>query len=63
MKRKPAPDNAWKIAEELQVQPKDCMYIGDTNTDMQTGKAAGMYTVGVLRDSGTGKNWRKIMRT
>ena len=26
----------------------DCMYIGDTNTDMQTGKAAGMYTVGVL---------------
>ena len=23
MKRKPAPDNAWKIAEELQVQPKD----------------------------------------
>ena len=48
MKRKPAPDNAWKIAEELQVQPKDCMYIGDTNTDMQTGKAAGMYTVGVL---------------
>ena len=24
------------------------MYIGDTKTDMQTGKAAGMYTVGAL---------------
>ena len=25
---------------------------GDTNTDMKTGKAAGMYTIGVLWDSG-----------
>ncbi len=48
MKRKPAPDTAWKIAEEFQVKPEECIYIGDTNTDMQTGKAAGMYTVGVL---------------
>lgn len=48
MKRKPAPDNAWAIAEKFQVKKEDCMYIGDTNTDMQTGKAAGMYTVGVL---------------
>jgi phosphoglycolate phosphatase len=24
------------------------MYVGDTDTDMQTGNAAGMYTVGVL---------------
>ena len=24
------------------------MYIGDTKTDMQTGSAAGMYTVGAL---------------
>ena len=24
------------------------MYIGDTGTDMQTGKAAGMFTIGVL---------------
>lgn len=46
--RKPAPDGALKIASYLQVQPEECMYIGDTKTDMQTGKAAGMYTVGVL---------------
>ena len=48
MKRKPAPDNAWMIAERFGIKPESCMYIGDTNTDMQTGKAAGMFTIGVL---------------
>lgn len=48
MKRKPAPEGAWKICDKLGVAPKDCMYVGDTNTDMQTGKGAGMYTIGVL---------------
>ena len=26
---------------------QECLYFGDTNTDMQTGNAAGMFTVGV----------------
>lgn len=46
--RKPSPQGALLIAEELGIQPKDCLYIGDTNTDMKTGAAAGMDTVGVL---------------
>ena len=45
--RKPAPDGALRIAEKLKVLPGECMYFGDTNTDMQTGRAAGMFTVGV----------------
>jgi len=48
VKRKPAPDMALTIAKQLGVDPSECMYIGDTDTDMQTGKAAGMYTIGVL---------------
>ena len=48
MKKKPDPSGAWKIAKKLQVEPSECMYVGDTNTDMKTGKAAGMYTIGVL---------------
>ena len=48
LKRKPAPDMALAIANKLGVEPSECMYIGDTDTDMQTGKAAGMYTIGVL---------------
>lgn len=46
--RKPAPDGPLKIAAAFGVKPEECMYIGDTKTDMQTGKAAGMFTVGVL---------------
>lgn len=46
--RKPAPDGAWKIMDKFDVTKEECLYIGDTNTDMQTGNAAGMHTVGVL---------------
>ena len=45
--RKPDPEGVFRICEELQVKPQKCMYIGDTATDMQTGKAAGCLTVGV----------------
>lgn len=45
--RKPAPEGAWMIADQFDVRPEECMYVGDTDTDMQTGKAAGMMTIGV----------------
>nr|WP_294665956.1 HAD family hydrolase [uncultured Blautia sp.] len=48
VRKKPAPDGPLKIAEQFGVSPKECMYMGDSGTDMQTGQAAGMYTVGVL---------------
>mgnify|MGYP003189136341 CR=1 FL=1 len=35
------------IADALGARPEECLYFGDTNTDMQTGNAAGMFTVGV----------------
>lgn len=46
--RKPDPAGAWAIASRFGVKPEECLYVGDTNTDMRTGKSAGMYTVGVL---------------
>lgn len=46
--RKPDPSGALYVAKKLQVKPEECIYIGDTGTDMRTGRAAGMYTVGVL---------------
>ncbi len=46
--KKPAPDGALLTAERLGVLPEECLYIGDTNVDMQTGNAAGMHTIGVL---------------
>ena len=48
VRKKPAPDGPLKIAEQFGIKPEECMYLGDSGTDMQTGKAAGMYTVGVL---------------
>lgn len=45
--KKPAPDGALLVCEELGIKPEECLYLGDTNTDMRTGIAAGMDTVGV----------------
>lgn len=47
IEKKPSPEGALMICEELGVEPGECLYLGDTNTDMRTGKAARMDTVGV----------------
>lgn len=46
--RKPDPEGVFRIMEQLQVQASECLYIGDTSTDMETGIAAKVDTVGVL---------------
>jgi len=45
--KKPDTTVALSIAKELQAEPSQCIYLGDTNTDMQTGKASGFFTIGV----------------
>lgn len=47
-RRKPAPDGVNYILEQLHLDKVDVLYIGDTCTDMQTGKSAGVFTVGAL---------------
>jgi HAD superfamily hydrolase (TIGR01662 family) len=46
--RKPAPDPLIACARRLDLKPGNCVYVGDTATDIKAGKAAGMRTVGVL---------------
>lgn len=46
--RKPNPMGALEIAKEFGVAPNKILYLGDTNTDMQTACSAGMYPVGAL---------------
>ncbi len=46
--RKPDPAVALEIARDIGVCPADFLYVGDTDTDMQTAAAAGMYAVGAL---------------
>lgn len=45
--RKPDPTAALMIAEKLLVDHKECVYVGDSDVDMQTANAAGMLSVGV----------------
>lgn len=44
---KPAPDAALAILSDWGLRPEEVVYVGDTNTDMKTGKNTGMFTVGV----------------
>ena len=45
--RKPAPDGAFAILNQLGVKPESVLYVGDTATDMQTAHAAGFFAIGV----------------
>lgn len=45
---KPSPEGVFKILKEFSVMAADALYIGDTATDMKTGKAAGIFTLGAL---------------
>ncbi len=46
--KKPDKAGLVNIMKEFEVEPWECMYCGDTNVDMMTGKSAGAFTVGVL---------------
>ncbi len=46
--RKPDPAGALEIAEQLNIPPSEFLYLGDTEIDLKTSIAAGMFPVGVL---------------
>lgn len=45
---KPDPGGVFVILKEFGLAAGDILYLGDTATDMRTGKAAGAFTVGAL---------------
>ncbi|MBS1257059.1 MAG: Phosphoglycolate phosphatase [Candidatus Scalindua arabica] len=46
--KKPDPAGALEIAEQLNIPPSGFLYLGDTEIDLKTSIAAGMFPVGVL---------------
>ncbi len=46
--RKPDPTVALRIADQVNVAPGDCYFVGDTRVDMETATNAGMVGVGCL---------------
>ncbi len=45
---KPDPTSARLVMETLGVSPEECIFVGDTGTDVSTGVNCGAYPVGVL---------------
>jgi len=66
--RKPDPTGALRIAARCGVPPGEFLYVGDTATDMQTARNAGMAAVGVLwgfrdrRELESAGAWRIVER-
>lgn len=45
--KKPDPAGVLLIASKMNTSPEKCYYLGDTNTDMRTARAAGCVAIGV----------------
>lgn len=48
VQNKPAPDMVFKAIRELGETPENCIYIGDSNVDLETAKNAGLPCISVL---------------
>lgn len=57
---KPFPDPIFYAAKSLEVNPENCLMVGDTIVDIQSGKSAGTQTVGVLCGFGTAKELKRV---
>jgi phosphoglycolate phosphatase len=45
--KKPDPEGARKLLEEASVRPEEAAIVGDSHVDVETGRNAGLWTVGV----------------
>lgn len=45
MAKKPAPDSVWFVLEQLHIDKKDAVYIGDSEVDLATARNSGLEAV------------------
>lgn len=45
--RKPDPEGVYRLLKEMQVTARECLYIGDSEVDIRTGRNAGVKTISV----------------
>ncbi|MBN1328687.1 MAG: HAD-IA family hydrolase [Candidatus Heimdallarchaeota archaeon] len=57
---KPAPDILFETAKRLHLHPTNCIYIGDSPSDIVAGKEAGTVTIAVLTGSHSEEKFIKI---
>lgn len=58
---KPSPETLLLACQQMNLQPQDCLYVGDAERDIQAGRAAGMKTAvalfGYLDDTDRPEAW------
>jgi phosphoglycolate phosphatase-like HAD superfamily hydrolase len=54
---KPDPRHLLQVVEELDASPESAVFVGDTETDQRTARAAGIPFIGVPSN----ESWRKRM--
>jgi pyrophosphatase PpaX len=54
-RHKPAPDIVFEAAKKLEVDPRECVVVGDSPLDVRAGKRAGAFTIAVLSNTYTKK--------
>jgi HAD superfamily hydrolase (TIGR01549 family) len=55
---KPDPTGLITVARALQIDPVECIYVGDSAADFGAAAAAGMTSIGVCWDQGIPESWR-----
>jgi len=45
--KKPDPEGARKLLDEVGVRPEEAVIVGDSHVDVETGRNAGLWTIGV----------------
>jgi HAD superfamily hydrolase (TIGR01509 family) len=51
--RKPHPESVLRCVAELELEPAEAVYVGDSLIDIEAGQAAGVHTVAVLTGTST----------
>ena len=60
LQKKPHPEPLLKALREMSMDPRDCVYVGDTAEDMQMAHAAGVQAIAVLGPFPTEKRLRAL---
>ncbi len=42
IKRKPEPDGVWYLLDQMNLKKEDCLYVGDSEVDVETARRAGV---------------------
>ena len=59
-RRKPHPDVVLHCLRQLGLEPDDAVYVGDSPIDIEAGRAAGLFTVGVLTGTSTRERLTRV---